>query len=97
MLKEYPPPVKKRRAPETCANCSADIPPHARACPECGADERTGWAEQDLYDGLDLPEDDDERAKTSLSRQRRQTSRWFWSLIAIGLVLLFILATLRLR
>jgi predicted nucleic acid-binding Zn ribbon protein len=89
--------VKKRRAPETCANCSADIPPHARACPECGADERTGWAEQCIYDGLDLPEDEDERAETNHSRQRRETGRWFWCLIAIVLVLLFVLATLRLR
>ena len=89
--------MTQRRAPETCANCGAEIPPNARACPDCGADERTGWADQSIYDGLDLPEVADDRAESSHSRQRRQTSRWFWSLIAIGLVLLFILATLRLR
>lgn len=29
----------------------------ATACPECGSDERTGWSENTLYDGLDLPEE----------------------------------------
>ena len=33
------------------------MPPKARACPQCGADERTGWDEEATrYDGLDLPE-----------------------------------------
>jgi len=26
------------------------------ACPECGSDENTGWSEETLYDGLNLPE-----------------------------------------
>jgi len=46
--------------PDECANCGAAIPRHARACPECGADEGTGWREQSIYDGLDLPESDEE-------------------------------------
>ena len=43
-------------SPAECANCGAAIPRRARACPECGADERTGWRENDAtrYDGLDL-------------------------------------------
>jgi hypothetical protein len=41
--------------PEECANCGAEIPRDARACPECGADERTGWRDPSVYDGLDLP------------------------------------------
>ena len=32
------------------------MPADARACPECGADERAGWDEDAaLHDGLDLP------------------------------------------
>ncbi|MEI6862071.1 MAG: zinc-ribbon domain-containing protein, partial [Verrucomicrobiota bacterium] len=42
--------------PDVCANCGADIPRSAYACPECGADERTGWRETSPEDGLDLPE-----------------------------------------
>jgi len=33
------------------------VPRGARACPSCGADERSGWNEEDTrYDGLDLPD-----------------------------------------
>jgi len=36
--------------------CAA-VPRRARACPNCGADERSGWNEDAArYDGLDLPE-----------------------------------------
>jgi predicted nucleic acid-binding Zn ribbon protein len=50
--------MKKTRPPTHCAVCGADIQPHANACPECGADERTGWREQDAVDTLDLPEEE---------------------------------------
>jgi len=44
--------------PAECPVCGAAVPPNAKACPECGADERTGWNEETtLYDGMDLPED----------------------------------------
>jgi hypothetical protein len=39
-----------------CPNCGADVPPRARVCPECGSDDETGWSEDTLYDGLDLPD-----------------------------------------
>ena len=42
--------------PETCPNCGAEVPPKARDCPECGADEQTGWSEAARTDGLDLPD-----------------------------------------
>jgi len=79
-------------APDHCANCGAAIPPKARACPECGADERTGWAEQSIYDGLDLPDDGDTR-----SRQNRQASQWFWWLIGAALIVVLVIATLGVR
>ena len=33
----------------TCPVCQATVPAGARACPECGADEHTGWNEQAAY------------------------------------------------
>ncbi len=43
--------------PEVCPVCQEEVPRHAKACPECGADERSGWNEDALlYDGLDLPD-----------------------------------------
>jgi hypothetical protein len=44
-------------APENCPNCGADVPARAKACPECGACEATGWSDESRTDGLDLPDD----------------------------------------
>ena len=44
--------------PSECPVCGAVVPRGAQACPECGADERTGWNEEATrYDGVDLPAD----------------------------------------
>jgi hypothetical protein len=41
---------------EECPVCGATVPPGAKACPGCGADERSGWDEDATrYDDLDLP------------------------------------------
>jgi hypothetical protein len=46
------------RAPRECPICGTALNPSAKACPECGADERTGWNEDATrYDGLDLPDE----------------------------------------
>ena len=29
----------------TCAHCGATVRPGAKACPECGSDDNTGWSE----------------------------------------------------
>ena len=89
--------MTRKPAPETCANCGAIIPPNARACPECGADEHTGWAEQDICDGLDLPEDEETQKQDNRSRQKREGHRWFWLYVAIVLLLLLTLVALGLR
>ena len=59
----------------------------ALACPECGSDADTGWSDDTLYDGLDLPSPGygpDEPA--------RPRSRVPWKAIWIGMLLLFVLA-----
>lgn len=45
------------RPPETCPLCGTDLAPNARACPECGADHRTGWSDAAEADRLGLPDD----------------------------------------
>ena len=49
--------TKKTVPPEICPICREDVPRNARACPECGADERSGWkSDAAVHDGLDLPD-----------------------------------------
>jgi zinc-ribbon domain len=79
--------------PDSCANCGADIPRNARACPECGADERTGWRETSMYDGLDLPDDETDKTPT----EARRPVKVFWILVGVGLLILLVAGTLGLR
>jgi len=33
-------------SPPICPNCGTVLPSDAKACPECGADDETGWSEE---------------------------------------------------
>ena len=83
--------------PETCPVCGESVPRGARACPGCGADERSGWDEEATrYDGLDLPDaafadEDTERAA------RREHGRGLWLVMGAGLLVLLIVALVFLR
>jgi hypothetical protein len=79
--------------PDSCANCGADLPRNARACPECGADERTGWRETSIYDGLDLPDSESDGSPA----ETRRPVKIFWILVGVGLLILLVLGTLGLR
>lgn len=80
--------------PEECANCGAPIPPGAKACPECGADERTGWRETSVYDGLELPETayGDEDASDADRPPKRHVNGvpWYWWAVGVLLILFLI-------
>jgi RNA polymerase subunit RPABC4/transcription elongation factor Spt4 len=79
--------------PEECANCGATIPRNARSCPECGADERTGWRETSIYDDLDLPESawEEEVDSKRAPAPRVNGVPWYWWFV--GAVLLVLLVT----
>ena len=52
-------PPRKLPTPDVCPVCGEDVPPRALACPECGADHRSGWREDaDAYHGIGLPDGD---------------------------------------
>lgn len=77
--------------PSECPVCGAAVPRDARACPECGADERSGWNEDDTrYDGLDLPDEafDDECTRKPAARRNANV---VWSVVASFVVLAVIL------
>lgn len=88
------------KPPEICPNCGAEVPPAARACPECGADEETGWSEEAASDGLGLPDekfDYGEFVEREFGK-RKAVPRgipWFWWVVALLLVAVFLAYWLR--
>lgn len=84
--------------PSECAQCGADIPPGASACPGCGADERTGWREQSIYDGLELPDEAEPEESVAPGGNRHVNGiPWYWWSVAVVLLLLLGLWFLGLR
>jgi hypothetical protein len=84
-----------RKPPEICPQCGAEVPPDARACPECGSDYRTGWSERAVANRLDLPDEDfDYDDFVAREFGGRPTRGWgprrLWWFVALILALLFL-------
>lgn len=76
------------------------MPRRARACPECGSDDRTGWASgEDLeYESIEIPDayDPDEWEREAGRREvRSKRVGLIAALVAGGLVLLVVFGLLR--
>ncbi len=75
------------------------MPPNARACPECGSDEQTGWSEEARTSELGLPEEEFDyhefvRQEFGKEGPRPRGVRWFWWVIAIVVAGLLLAALL---
>ena len=88
--------------PEICPVCGAEVPPEARACPECGADEETGWSERAEAQRLGLPDDEfdyNEFVKEEFGGAKREVRPrgigTMWWLVAIVLLIVTALYLLR--
>ncbi len=86
---------------DTCPQCGADIPPRAKACPECGSSDETGWSDAAHAERLGLPRegfDYDEfvREEFGDSKPRQRPLAWlWWSVAVLLLALIFVGAALR--
>jgi hypothetical protein len=79
-------------SPTECPVCGESVPRNARACPGCGADERSGWNEDTTrYDGLDLPPSafDDGNEHTPA---RRPANDKLWLAVTVVVLLAVIIA-----
>ncbi len=82
------------RPPEICPNCGAAVPRKAKACPGCGADEATGWAEdaqQATAADLGVAEEDfnyDEFVQREFAKPSPKPAgiHWVWWLVAVALL-----------
>ncbi len=71
-----------------CPNCGAEVPIKAKSCPDFGSDENTGWSEDTMYDGLDLPvlEGSDAQISTSMFQ-----SKLLYYVVAILTIMAFVM------
>lgn len=81
--------------PEICPNCGASVPRNAKACPECGADEHTGWSEEARNAGLDLPDEDFDyqdfvQREFGKGKPVPHGLHWFWWLVAVLVLIAFV-------
>lgn len=79
-------------SPESCPNCGAPVPPNAKACPECGSDEQTGWSGAAATDALGLPDEEfdyDDYVNREFGKEGPvpRGIRWFWWVAGIALVI----------
>jgi hypothetical protein len=80
--------------PEFCPICGSEVPPNAKACPECGSDEETGWSERAREQELGLPDSEfnyNEFAKEEFGGEKEDKIRpygvsWLWWVVGIGLL-----------
>ncbi len=72
----------------TCPVCGAEVRAGALSCKECGSDDRTGWSAETEYDGLDIPEtDEDEDIATNTEKwMDRADTRLQIIMIVVGLI-----------
>jgi predicted nucleic acid-binding Zn ribbon protein len=84
------------KSPFPCPVCGKKVPAKARACPHCGACDKTGWNEEArANDGLDLPDDEFDYEKFNEEefgrpRKRRRKEILMW-ITALVLLIAFIL------
>jgi hypothetical protein len=76
------------------------VPPQAKACPECGSCEQTGWSERATYDRLELPAEDfdyEDFVKREFGPAQPKPRRiwWFWWAVAVAVLAAFLGLVLR--
>lgn len=85
--------------PDVCPQCGAIIPERAKACPDCGSDENTGWSEDAQCDRLGLPGEDfnyERFVEEEFGEKRKRGGpHWIWVVVAAGLAAWLLISWIR--
>ena len=85
--------------PEVCPNCGELVPERAKACPECGACEETGWSDAARADSLGIPSEEfdyDDYVKREFEGEKpRRKFGTLWIVTALALIGAFVWFFLR--
>jgi hypothetical protein len=82
------------KPPGECPVCGKEVHRGAKACPECGADDKSGWKEDELYDGLNLPDNDfdyEDFTKNEFGSPKSKGIKPLWWFVAVILLILSVL------
>ena len=77
-----------------CPICGETVPVGSVVCPECGADETTGWSADTIYDGTGIEDPADFDYEDTMRREaggrRTSVGQVIVWIVAIGLVAVFV-------
>jgi hypothetical protein len=76
------------------------VPRRAKCCPECGADEKTGWSDSADGSGLDLPDEEFDyegfvQEEFGSNLRKPKGMRWIWYVTALALLVFFVIGYFR--
>lgn len=83
--------------PDNCPHCGADLARGAKACPECGSCEKTGWSEEAAASGLGIPDqefDYDDFTQREFGEAAKVVPRGvspLWWVVAVVILILVVL------
>ena len=73
--------------PGDCPNCGEYVPAGAFSCSACGSCPESGWNEDSIYDGLDLPGEEE-----SMEKEKDPVKRLILAgVLLIAVIVLFVL------
>jgi len=84
--------------PGDCPVCGSFVARGSYACPNCSADDKSGWKDDDTHNGLDLPDQDfnyDEFLENEFGTSSAGNKLHpFWQITGVILLVLFIIGVL---